>query len=94
MTNRETVLLDDIEAWRKAKVAKIDDWNYIRTVAHGDPVRIDMCAVDRGMRSTPRVELEPEMIAAIDKVREAIAELEVARAAIIARKMRELRELT
>ena len=89
MTDKENELLDELDAWRKAKIAQSYQWHYATVTGGHNEGTIDLCKVPTGKYS--RVDAEPEMVEAINRVNEAIAALEVARAAIVERKLRELR---
>jgi hypothetical protein len=91
MTNKESELLDDIEAWRKANIVKSSERFYLE-MPGGDALSLARVGYTNSGRA--RLDKEPEMLSAIEKVMDAIAGLEPARAAIVERKMRELRELT
>lgn len=83
MTNEEKRLLEDLEAWRHATLAKVYAGDYL-TVKDGKVAdTIEICQV--------RTSEEPEMEKAIEGVRISISALEKARSAIIERKLRELR---
>ena len=89
MTNEEKGLLEDLEVWRHATLAKVYASDYL-TVKDGKVAdTIEICQVASGRFS--RTSTEPEMKKAIDGVRNAISALEEARNAIIERKLRELR---
>lgn len=89
MTDKEIELLDELDAWRKAKIAQTYQWHYATVSGGYNDGTIDLCKVATGKYS--RVEAEPEMVEAINNVTNAIAALEVARNAIVERKLRELR---
>lgn len=89
MTHEEIALLDDLQAWRKAKIAEIYQGHYLTNNQGRSEETLAILRVESGKYE--RTSGEPEMDAAMQKVREAIAMLEPARDAIVERKLRELR---
>lgn len=83
MTNEEEKLLEDLEAWRSATLAKVYASGYLTVKDGRSADTIEICQV--------RANAEPEMEKAVESVRNAISALEKARSTIIERKLRELR---
>ena len=89
MNYRETEILDDLEAWRNAKLPKIHQGDYL-SISEGQAV--GSCALIRvAAGKYARDTAEPEMAEALAKLCEAVKGLEPARQKIIERKLYELR---
>lgn len=89
MNHQENDLLDDIEAWRKAKLPKIWQGAYL-SISEGQSA--GSCALIQVASSKyARDTAEPEMASALAKLCEAVKGLEPARQAIVERKLYELR---
>ena len=89
MTQEEIDLLNDLYAWRKARVAEPYEGFYVTTDRDRSDNTLPLLRIEPGKYA--RTSGEPEMDAALAKVREAIALLGQARDAIVERKLRELR---
>ena len=89
MTAAEDALLADLEAWRGARVAEMYNDHYVTGNAGMNGDTVNLCRVKSEKYS--RVCTEPEMIDALEEVTKAVTGLEVARKAIVERKLRELR---
>lgn len=89
MDAKETELLDDLEAWRKAKLPKIWQGGYL-SISEGQAA--GSCAlIQVASNKYARDTAEPEMADAIAKLCEAVRGLEPARQKIVERKLHELR---
>lgn len=89
MNHKEVELLDDLEAWRKAKLPRIWGGGYL-SISEGKDS--GSCALIQIASSKyARDTAEPEMANAIAKLCEAVAGLEPARQKIVERKLYELR---
>lgn len=89
MNHKEVELLDDLEAWRGAKVAKVYEGHHVTQGQGRLEDTVALLKVSNGRYS--RHGVEPEMIEAMKRVREAIDGLEPARQKIVERKLYELR---